>query len=130
MAFKLSFKIVKIIFRSDIDLCKFNLLFFAEVVKLVDTPDLGSGAERCGGSSPPSRTKYQWLNPENRAYNCVQIAYKIRSKLRILLEGCLTSEELVGVTWSGPQVKDSFSYELRCIFSAHSVPPFLIENTP
>jgi len=23
---------------------------------LVDTPDLGSGAERCGGSSPPSRT--------------------------------------------------------------------------
>ncbi|SUZ71014.1 uncharacterized protein METZ01_LOCUS23868, partial [marine metagenome] len=29
------------------------------VVELVDTPDLGSGAERCGGSSPPSRTKYQ-----------------------------------------------------------------------
>lgn len=25
---------------------------FAQVVKLVDTPDLGSGAERCGGSSP------------------------------------------------------------------------------
>jgi hypothetical protein len=25
-------------------------------VELVDTPDLGSGAERCGGSSPPSRT--------------------------------------------------------------------------
>ncbi len=28
----------------------------ARVVELVDTPDLGSGAERCGGSSPPSRT--------------------------------------------------------------------------
>lgn len=27
----------------------FNL---AQVVKLVDTPDLGSGAARCGGSSP------------------------------------------------------------------------------
>ena len=28
------------------------------------------------GSSPPSRTKYQWLNPENHAYNaheCIQI---------------------------------------------------------
>ena len=25
-------------------------------MELVDTPDLGSGAERCGGSSPPSRT--------------------------------------------------------------------------
>ena len=25
------------------------------MVELVDTPDLGSGAERCGGSSPPSR---------------------------------------------------------------------------
>lgn len=24
----------------------------AQVVKLVDTPDLGSGAERCVGSSP------------------------------------------------------------------------------
>ena len=26
------------------------------MVKLADTPDLGSGAVRCGGSSPPSRT--------------------------------------------------------------------------
>ena len=29
----------------------------AGVVKLVDTPDLGSGAVRCGGSSPSTRTK-------------------------------------------------------------------------
>ena len=29
----------------------------ADVVKLVDTPDLGSGAERCAGSSPSIRTK-------------------------------------------------------------------------
>ena len=35
--------------------CKNKLT--ARVVELVDTPDLGSGAERCGGSSPPSRTK-------------------------------------------------------------------------
>ena len=28
----------------------------ASVVELVDTPDLGSGAERCGGSSPFART--------------------------------------------------------------------------
>ena len=29
----------------------------AKVAELVDAPDLGSGAERCGGSSPPFRTK-------------------------------------------------------------------------
>ncbi len=29
----------------------------ASVVELVDTPDLGSGAVRCGGSSPSARTK-------------------------------------------------------------------------
>jgi hypothetical protein len=29
----------------------------AGVVELVDTPDLGSGAERCAGSSPSIRTK-------------------------------------------------------------------------
>lgn len=29
---------------------------FAGVVKLVDTPDLGSGAARHGGSSPSTRT--------------------------------------------------------------------------
>ena len=36
----------------------------AGVVKLVDTPDLGSGASRCVGSSPITRTKasdYQGL---------------------------------------------------------------------
>ena len=30
----------------------------AGVVKLVDTPDLGSGAVRCVGSSPSARTLY------------------------------------------------------------------------
>ncbi len=29
----------------------------AGVVELVDTPDLGSGAARCGSSSLPARTK-------------------------------------------------------------------------
>ena len=32
--------------------------FCADVVKLVDTPDLGSGASRCGGSSPLIRTTF------------------------------------------------------------------------
>jgi hypothetical protein len=31
----------------------------AGVVELADTPDLGSGAARFGGSSPPSRTQVQ-----------------------------------------------------------------------
>lgn len=33
----------------------------AGVVKLVDTPDLGSGALRCVGSSPITRTKASLL---------------------------------------------------------------------
>ena len=32
-------------------------IIIADVVKLVDTPDLGSGAERYAGSSPSIRTK-------------------------------------------------------------------------
>ena len=34
----------------------YNAFRFADVVELVDTPDLGSGAERRGGSSPSIRT--------------------------------------------------------------------------
>ena len=34
-----------------------NLIFErAKVAELADAPDLGSGTERCGGSSPPFRT--------------------------------------------------------------------------
>lgn len=32
-------------------------MVYAGVVKLVDTPDLGSGGASCGGSSPSARTK-------------------------------------------------------------------------
>jgi hypothetical protein len=31
----------------------------AKVAELADAPDLGSGTERCGGSSPPFRTTTQ-----------------------------------------------------------------------
>src|SRR5690554_6464183 len=45
---------------------------FADVVKLVDTPDLGSGAARCGSSSLPIRTmdivKYP-ESPVNRGFS-------------------------------------------------------------
>ncbi len=37
-------------------LCLYLHLQFADMVKLVDTPDLGSGAARCVGSSPIIRT--------------------------------------------------------------------------
>ncbi len=36
------------------------LLFNADVMKLVDMPDLGSGASRRVGSSPPIRTNLKW----------------------------------------------------------------------
>ena len=35
-----------------------NRRAYADVVKLVDTPDLGSGAARRGGSSPSIRTNH------------------------------------------------------------------------
>ena len=34
----------------------FGALLQAKVAELADAPDLGSGTERCGGSSPPFRT--------------------------------------------------------------------------
>ena len=37
------------------------------MVKLVDTPDLGSGASRRGGSSPSIRTKYWGISSVGRA---------------------------------------------------------------
>ena len=40
---------------------KSSMNSLAAVVKLVDTPDLGSGGESRGGSSPFTRTKIQWL---------------------------------------------------------------------
>ena len=39
------------------------------MAELVDAPDLGSGAERCGGSSPPFRT----TGPQ--AVNCVAFVF-------------------------------------------------------
>ncbi len=48
------------------DECNPHVIFFfavatsakdAKVAELADAPDLGSGTERCGGSSPPFRTK-------------------------------------------------------------------------
>ena len=40
----------------------------ADVVELVDTPDLGSGAERCGGSSPLIRTNFRLLSEVYRRF--------------------------------------------------------------
>ena len=38
----------------------------AKVAELADAPDLGSGTERCGGSSPPFRTKYKEIKDHLR----------------------------------------------------------------
>ena len=48
---------------------------FADVVKLVDTPDLGSGAERCAGSSPSIRTSKMVLF--SRGHFLFVIVFKI-----------------------------------------------------
>ncbi len=44
-----------VILKETLSICA------AGVVKLVDTPDLGSGASRCVGSSPITRTLKAYL---------------------------------------------------------------------
>jgi hypothetical protein len=50
----LEFKICSLQFENNNYICTHN---FADMVKLVDMPDLGSGAARRVGSSPIIRTK-------------------------------------------------------------------------
>ena len=42
----------------------------AGVAELVDAPDLGSGIERCEGSSPFTRTTYHQKTPFERSEDC------------------------------------------------------------
>ena len=60
--FFLEFGFSHLEFKKKVYICTHllkQLLFYspAGMVKLVDTPDLGSGAARCVGSSPITRTK-------------------------------------------------------------------------
>ncbi len=48
---------IKRIRRYNYQTSNLSISSIAKVAELVDAPDLGSGAERCGGSSPPFRTK-------------------------------------------------------------------------
>ena len=50
------------------NLYRLNAFCVADVVKLVDTPDLGSGAARRGGSSPSIRTITVLLGPKAVSY--------------------------------------------------------------
>ncbi len=52
---------------------------YAGVVELADTPDLGSGAVRFGGSSPPSRISQQHLSNGADAYCDVSSSKAIKS---------------------------------------------------
>jgi hypothetical protein len=45
-----------------------NCFLKPDVVELVDTPDLGSGAARCVGSSPIIRTKIKTPSPQGSFY--------------------------------------------------------------
>ena len=45
------------------------------MVELVDTPDLGSGAERCEGSSPSEGTK--WIGSSEAEQNPVKVEVEI-----------------------------------------------------
>ena len=57
---------------------------FAGLAKLVDAPDLGSGAERCVGSSPSSRTIYQLAVKQ-------QLGYRQAVRHRVLISASLGS---------------------------------------
>lgn len=49
-------------------------LFHADVVELADTPDLGSGAARCVGSSPSIRTD-SYVSSRSRRLRCRRCCY-------------------------------------------------------
>ena len=60
--------------------------FCAGVVELVDTPDLGSGGESRGGSSPFTRTNIV------RLYNLCGLVNKIRINSLSLMKGSFSDE--------------------------------------
>ncbi len=53
----------------------------AGVVELVDTPDLGSGAARCGSSSLPARTTKQELLKKLRGF-FFEFAFRISTRFK------------------------------------------------
>jgi hypothetical protein len=65
MLFFWEFEICVLEFKINEYICTHN---FADMVKLVDMPDLGSGAARRVGSSPIIRTKKAFQKPEKLFY--------------------------------------------------------------
>ena len=59
----------------------------AKVAELADAPDLGSGTERCGGSSPPFRTK--------RIYACRNYSLDLSRAAQVLLYSFIDSPAYV-----------------------------------
>ena len=68
------------VFQKEIYLCApvlgKVLTKYADVVELVDTPDLGSGAVRCVGSSPSIRTSKKRELLKNRSLFLQITGYK------------------------------------------------------
>ena len=56
--------VISLPFKNLVYICK----PLAGVVELVDTPDLGSGAARCGSSSLPARTILEKLLKKLRSF--------------------------------------------------------------
>ena len=56
--------VISLPFKNLVYICK----PLAGVVELVDTPDLGSGAARCGSSSLPARTVKEKLLKKLRSF--------------------------------------------------------------
>ena len=55
---KNTFLLSKPEYPFDMEVLNIGCILTAGVAKLVDAPDLGSGAARRGGSSPSTRTKF------------------------------------------------------------------------
>src|SRR4051812_42939805 len=60
----------------------------ARVAELADAPDLGSGAVRLGGSSPPLRIDRRSLNSGSHPVQCRSTLSRPRSRMRRLLALC------------------------------------------
>ncbi len=64
----------------------------AGVVKLVDTPDLGSGAARLGGSSPSTRTKTETVRGNSASavsvFSCSPALFLFLLQLTFIFVAC------------------------------------------
>lgn len=83
----------------------------AGVVKLADTPDLGSGAERCVGSTPSARTFQTFA--ESACYSTLLVNYPVFNFMNITLEPISENHSYLTIQIDADDYKPQIEQELR-----------------